>query len=147
MTEDALKLRAEDAADLEVIAAAVQDAVVPIADMRYLADARRFALAVSRFRWERPQPGPEAGEAGERVNAGLVFEHVRGVRSRALDRGDREQTLSLLTIQAGEGHVDLLFAGGATIRLEVDRLECRLEDYGEPWPTIFRPHHAVEEGS
>jgi hypothetical protein len=147
MSEHGLKLRAVDAPDLQVIAAALQDAAVPISDMRYFAGPKQFALAVSRFRWELPETGRDDAGGGERVNAGLIFEHVRGVRSRRLDLGDRTQVLDLLTIQAGDGHVDLLFAGGATVRLEIDRIECRLEDYGEPWPTIFRPKHAIDEGS
>ncbi|MBI1778961.1 MAG: DUF2948 family protein [Proteobacteria bacterium] len=142
-----MRLRAEDAPDLEVIAAALQDAVVPISDMRYLPGDRQFALVVSRFRWELDEADFERPVRGERVNAGLVFEGVVKVRSFRIDLRDRSQVLELLTIQTGDGHVDLLFAGGGTVRLEVESIACRLEDYGEPWPTLFRPSHSPDDRS
>jgi hypothetical protein len=147
MKNQGMRLRAEDASDLEVVAAALQDAVVPIADMRYLAQQRQFVLVVSRFRWELEEEAVEQPAQGERVNAGLVFDGVVKVRARQLDLRDRSQTLELLTIQSGPGHVDLVFAGGGTVRLEVERIDCRLEDYGEPWPTLYRPRHTPDAGS
>ena len=44
-------------------------------------------------------------------------------------------------MEMGDGVVDLLFSGNAAIRLEIEKLSCRLDDFGQPWPTIFRPAH------
>ena len=52
MTER-LRLRAVDAVDLSVIAACLQDALIPLAEMAYLADERRFMAAFTRFQRER----------------------------------------------------------------------------------------------
>lgn len=139
MTGKPLKLRAEDAEDLAILSAALQDAAVPIGDMRYFPEEKRFMLAASRYRWESDQ-GSRAG-GGERITSALIFDHVIHVRRRGLDQDDSEHILALLALEAGEGVVDLLFSGGAAIRLEVEKLACRLDDFGESWPTIFRPAH------
>lgn len=139
VTGKPLKLRAEDAEDLAILSAALQDAAVPIGDMRFFPEEKRFMLAASRYRWEADR-GVKAG-GGERITSALIFEHVRHVRRRGLDQGDSERILALLALEPGEGIVDLLFSGGAAIRLEVEKLVCRLDDFGEAWPTIFRPEH------
>ena len=50
--ERALRLRAEDAEDLQVVAALVQDAVMPASEMSFDRGKRRFACLLNRFRWE-----------------------------------------------------------------------------------------------
>src|SRR5262245_48498552 len=75
-----LRLMAEDAADLDVLAAAVQDAIGRVGDLSYDAKARRFSAMVNRFRWESADgEGPF-----ERVRAAISFESVLGVKSRKL---------------------------------------------------------------
>jgi hypothetical protein len=159
---DRLKLRARDAGDLDMIAAVVQDGLVPIADMTYRPREQRFALMLNRFRWEAasgqagreprraPQALPEAEEdarfadghaAFERMHSALVFEHVRAVKHRGLKQAARGGVLALLTLRVEGAIVYLSFAGGAAIRLELERLSCFLEDLGEPWPTAWRPDH------
>ena len=59
---DALKLRARDGGDLEMIAAILQDALVPLDSMKYLPQEQRFALMLNRFRWEGA-PKERVGEA------------------------------------------------------------------------------------
>ena len=137
MTDKPLKLKAEDAEDLAILSAALQDAVVPINDMRYFPEDRRFMMAVSRYRWESDR----AAVAGERITTAVIFDHVGHVRRRGLEQEDGERILALLAIEMGEGVVDLVFSGGAAIRLEVEKLSCRLDDFGQAWPTIFRPAH------
>ena len=139
MTAKPLKLRAEDADDLAILSAAVQDAAVPIGDMQYFPEERRFILAVSRYRWERDESAQAAG--GERVISAVIFDNVTKVRRKGLEQQDGERILSLLAMKAGEGIVDLVFSGDAGIRLEIEKLSCRLDDFGDPWPTIFRPAH------
>jgi hypothetical protein len=143
MVATPLKLRAEDSEDLSILSAALQDAAVPVADMRYFAEERRFILAVSRYRWETDR-GSKFGSTGERVASAVVFDKVNKVRRKGFDPNARVRILELLAMEAGEGHIDLLFAGDATIRLEIETIVCRLDDFGAPWATIFRPGHKLD---
>jgi hypothetical protein len=161
LTESPLKLRATDEEDLSVIAACLQDALVPIGDMTFLPDDRRFVFVANRFRWEADRPDAAVGAAEdtmdasyegpseapfERTNCGVWFEGVTSVRTKGVDLRNRGRILELLTLRRDDGRLMLLFAGGATIRLEFDRLQCFLEDIGEPWPTSRRPDHPVTTG-
>jgi hypothetical protein len=164
---EALKLRARDADDLEMIAAILQDALVARAEMKYQPGERRFALMLNRFRWEAvprkedgeaPSPQPARGDgdadarfadqdaaAFERVHAALVFDRVRAVKHRGLETAVKGGVLALLNLKLDGNFVFISFAGGAEIRLEVDRFSCHLEDLGEPWPTVWRPQHSESE--
>jgi hypothetical protein len=141
-----LRLQARDLGDLTVVAATLQDALVPVGDMAWLREEGSFVMAVNRFRWEAEEARPE-GEAvpHERVHAGLRFDKVRKVQFRGIDRRNRGNFLELLTIACDEGKVVLHFAGDAAIRLEVEELVCTLGDLDEPWPTAWRPEHEKEE--
>lgn len=152
-----LKLRAEDADDIKVVAACLQDAIMPIAEMAYLPDRRLFVMVVNRFKWESCDAaagmtaGPAVDEEDveclyERTNCGLRVDGVTGVRSRGVDRKDRHQLLELLTIEARRDGLTFHFAGGGSLHLEADRWLVTLEDLGEPWPTNRKPGHP-EEGS
>jgi hypothetical protein len=140
---DALKLRAEDEEDLAIISAVLQDALVPVADMAFLADERRFVFVANRFRWERAANGERPSL--ERTLAGICFEDVTAVKKRGFALAERERLLPLLAGRTAEKSVLVEFAGGASVRLETPRIQCRIEDIGEPWPTQWRPCHGVEE--
>jgi len=169
MADQPLRLAARDADDLQVIAACVQDALVPIGEMAYLPAERRFVLAINRFRWDRVDPGDpdkgggpasradtqrdaafwEEGDTGphyERVHSGLRFEGVTGVRTRGIDLRNRDRILELLTVQSEGNAVLLVFADSAAIRLEIAALDCYLEDFGEGWSTRWRPRHPDDAG-
>ena len=143
--ERPFRVRAEDAEDLAVVSAYLQDAVLPVAEIAYEPAEERFALVAARFRWEKAQRSKveaEGGEPDERVHCGVRFEGVTAVRTRGVDpKKDRGRMLNLLQIASSDGHVDLICADDVTIRLDVRRLACHVEDLGEPWPTVFRPTH------
>jgi hypothetical protein len=140
-----LKLRATDADDLAVISAVLQDAVIPGDEMTYLPSEHRFVLVANRFRWEESDGQQVPGRIYERVHAGLVIDTVRAVKSRGFNPADKERLLSLLAIEPHDDTIDLVFSGGAAIRIEVDRILCHLEDVAEPYPTRLRPIHAIDE--
>jgi Protein of unknown function (DUF2948) len=138
----ALKLRADDPEDLGVVAAVLQDALVPVCDMEYLADERRFVMVANRFKWE----GPERGATGpfERTLTGVCFDGVAGVKTRGFGHAERERILNLLTIEAAPQAVTFAFSDGALLRLDVDAIRCHVQDLGEPWPTPSRPDHPLD---
>ena len=158
-----LKLRAEDEEDLKVIAACLQDALIPLSDIHFQEAEQRFILVANRFRWENCPDLPEAPRVDpavdgvecvnyERVNCGILFENVSSVRRRGLDQRDRGRILELLTMDveadgSGRTSVVMLFAGGAAIRLEGEKIKCRISDIGEPWPTQFRPTHSGDDAA
>ena len=141
------RVRAEDAEDLAVVSAYLQDAVVPVSEIAHRPGERRFVLVAARFRWEkamRDQVAAAGGEPLERVHCGVRFEEVTAVRVRGVDpKVERGRMLNLLQIARLDDGVELICADGVTIRLDVQRLACHVEDLGEPWPTVFRPTHEV----
>jgi hypothetical protein len=143
-----LKLIALDAEDLDVIAATTQDAIVRVGDMGYARADQRFALLMNRFAWENGETRDKATRAGIRKRAGLHFNRVTAVKTAGFDPNAQDGALELLTIrftetEAPSGYVELTFAGGATVRLEVEVLEARLADLGAAWAAKVKPEHTV----
>lgn len=153
--ERSLRLLAHDAADLGVVSALVQDAVMTGADMSYRKGARRFSLLLNRFRWEFPAQA--RGLAPERVRSVLDFGDVRAVRHQGLAVRDKDVVLTLLSISfkpeaepagdgpAGPGQVELTFAGDGALSLEVECLDVQLRDVTRPYaaPSRRTPDHGT----
>jgi len=135
-----LRLLAQDADDLAVVSAALQDAVAKIGDIAFEPGRRRLTVAFNRFRWE------VGGKTRERVRAGLQLGGVLGVQSRNLRRDAKNAVVELLalTFEPGEapgGAVVFTFAGGGDLRVQVECLEAVLADVSTPWPTPRAPTH------
>ena len=152
-----LRLRAEDARDLEVISACLQDAVTRRRDMAYRRREHRFAAIFNRFRWER-EAGSDRGDGAEprspprhqRVRTGVHFDGCLAVRSRGLDGMGADAVLSLLAIDCrpgddGAAEIVLEFAGGAAILMHLECIDCRLHDMSEPWQARARPDHRLDD--
>lgn len=136
-----LQLLAADAGDLQVISAALQDAVCALGDIRYEKGARRLTIAFNRFRWEA-----EAKKGGERVRSALQLGGVLEVKAKKLRRDAPKAVASLLTIafepgEAPGGTVVFSFAGGGELRASVECVDAVLADLSRPWPTPNRPAH------
>ena len=145
----AFKLRAEDADDLAVISACLQDALVAVRDLAFVPQDQTFLMVANRFRWERASR-PAHGQAGyQRTLCGITFGSVLSVSYHGFRRSEDARILSLLAIRPGydgKGDAILLeFSDGATIRLEVSRILCHAQDLGEPWPTPWQPRHDVDD--
>ena len=138
---DALKLLARDEEDLAVISAVLQDALIPVSEMAYLPEERRFALVANRFRWEAPPDRPR--DNFERRLTGLSIGGVHAVRRRGFRPGDPDRILALLALRRVAGVIQLDFAGGASIQLETAEILCHLDDLSEPWPTRWQPRHPL----
>ena len=142
MEASVLKLLAEDAEGLGIIAAAVQDALVKPQGMKLDKKNRAFGLEVNRFQWEKAENRPPYF----RSRAVLAFSSVLGVKSQKLSRGI-DDVMGLLDIkftpsaEAPAGSVTLVFANGAQVQLDVECLDVTLIDTGTAWPTKRKPDH------
>lgn len=146
----ALKLVAFDEADLQVLSAHLQDAVVTVADMAYLPAERRFAMMVNRFDWMEAGE-KESARGGMRRRTALRFEHVHKADVQGFSPKDKAQVLSLLalTFERGdleepEGYVLLEFSGEARVRLKVEAIEAEFRDLDAAWRTRRKPAHQVD---
>ncbi len=138
-----LRLLAEDAEDVQVISAALQDAVAKVGDIQYEPAARRLTIALNRFRWER-----EGGPGAQRIRSALQIGSVLGVRARRLKREPKDAIVELLALEftAGEppgGALMLRFAGDADIEVQVECLDAVLADLSQPWPARNAPQHGL----
>ena len=138
-----LKLLAQDADDLAVISAALQDAVGKVGDIHFEPGRRQLTVALNRFRWE-------ASDANERVRVAVQVGGVLGLKARKIRREAKRAVLELLavTFEPGEapgGAVVFEFAGGADLKAEVECLDVVLADVSKPWPARGEPQH--DDGS
>ena len=135
-----LRLLAEDAEDLAIISAALQDAILRPADIVWEKTARRLTIEFSRFCWEC---------GGTRVRSAMQFGDVQAVQSRGLPRlPDTHLELLALDFAPGElpgGWVTLMFAGGGDLRLEVECLDAVVVDISDRWPARAAPSHPEDE--
>ena len=157
MTEDArfedgaerpLRLKVEDAEDLAVVSALVQDAVLPATDMKWQRVPRRFSLLINRFRWEDKAAAERRGRDVERVQSLLVIDDVLKVFQQGLDVRDADTILSLLTLtfdagEDGTGRLILTFAGDGAVALDVEAVNLVLQDVTRPYaaPSGKAPSH------
>jgi hypothetical protein len=143
------KLRAEDADDLAVISACLQDALVAVRDLAFVSQDRTFLMVANRFRWERAVRLMRRQTDRERTLCGITFGAVVGVSYSGFRRSEDTRILSLLAIRPavdGQANAILLeFSGRAAIRLDVDRILCHARDLGDPWPTPWQPSHDADE--
>lgn len=143
---DLLKLLALDEEDLAIVSAHVQDAILKVGQLDFIPATRQFVVPMYRFAWEkeasisRPQP--------ERRNGVLHFDRVLSAQLSGIARDKPEEVLSLLAVtytptDPPAGRVELVFAGGGAIRLDVECIEARLVDLGGAWGATSRPAHKV----
>jgi hypothetical protein len=146
-TIDQLRLAVLDEEDLEVVSAHLQDAVVKVADVLWLAKEKRLVVALNRFDWQSAQ-----GDKPQyrRRRSALRFERVLSCQARELNPSAREECLNLLAVEFAEtsspsGTVSLIFSGGAVLKLDVECLEAELADLGPVWTAMKCPQHAEAE--
>ncbi len=134
-----LKLRAEDADDLAVLSACLQDALVPVRDLAYVPDQQIFVFVANRFRWEsRLRSFP--GEARPSVSASYApspSARSRRLLSRLPPQRRRQNPGAAGDPPGGSRSaagavIHLEFSGDAAIRLEAARVLCHAKDLGRP---------------
>ena len=146
-----LRLKAEDADDLAAISAVLQDSVLPVSEMAWQAQERRFGLLANRFRWEDADAAARAGRPQERVQSMLVIDGVLRVRRSGFDPRDKDQVISLLSIsfdpaEDGAGCLTLTLAGDGAIAVDVECVDLSLTDVTRPYRAVSGkvPHHPVD---
>lgn len=146
--EKALRLKAETPEDLAVIAALVQDAVLPANEMRWVKGRRQFACLLNRFRWEDKAAAERRGRDFERVQAVLMIRDVVSVSHQGIDVRDADTVLSMLTLafepgEDGTGRLVLTLAGDGAVALDVETLDVTLQDVTQPYraPSRKAPSH------
>jgi hypothetical protein len=140
-----LRLLAQDHEDLQVISAALQDAIAHVGDIRYEPAARRLTVLFNRYRWEACPHGD-----CERVVSALQFGDVIRLRHKGLRSDDKGALVSVLALafhpaEPPGGVVLLHFADGLELRLEVDCIDAVLADVSDPWPASREPVHLDSE--
>ncbi|HEY3812313.1 MAG TPA: DUF2948 family protein [Caulobacteraceae bacterium] len=140
-----LRLLAEDADDLQIISAALQDAVAKVGDIHWEQRGRILTIEFNRFRWE-------AGGKPERVRTGLQLGGVMAVKARRLRRDVKGAVVELLALDflpgdAPGGVIWFEFAGGGDLRAEVECIDAVMADLSRPWPARKQPNHGPVSGS
>ncbi len=140
-----LKLIALDTDDLVVLSAYLQDAIGRVADIMYRPSEKRFIAVMNRFDWVAAGAANGA-ELRVRRQCALRFDRVMRVRHCNVQCGDPKVKAALLamTFEEGEapgGSVTLYFAGGGTLRLDVECIEAELRDLGPFWDADRMPYH------
>lgn len=120
-----LRLRAADEQSVEVLAECLFEALAIAAGMRFDQEANRFVLALERFTWEAA-----AGDDSrlQQVPCVLTIERVVRVAQTGLGPQARGRLLSLSSLTCESGTLLLVFDEGAAVRIDVEGIECRLED-------------------
>ncbi|MEM5584558.1 MULTISPECIES: DUF2948 family protein [Alphaproteobacteria] len=144
---DQLKLAALDQEDLQVLSAHLQDAVLTVADIRYLPKEKKAVFVVNRFVWDKE--ADKRSKEHERRRSALAFAQVTAMKAQGINQKARGAVHELLavTFEPGEdpsGKILLAFAGGASLELEVECIEAQLADLGAAWSTPNLPRHDLD---
>jgi len=133
-------LAAQDAEDLTILSARLQDAAAKLGDFAFLPKQRRFAGVVNRLKWE------DGGKT--RVRAGLHFDGVLAAQSQNVKLGAKDAVVAILAVtftpkavDDPAGTVEIVLAGGGAIRLEVECIAAELSDLTQPWAARGKPDH------
>ena len=129
-----MKLNAIDTEELKIIATVLQDGLIEVSDVKYLPSIRTFIVMITRFMWEEKI----VNKTNNRTKAVLVFEDVLAVHSRNIDQMNKTKVLELLTFnfyynKSKNIEIELLFNNDATMKLETEVVQAKLEDQGESW--------------
>jgi hypothetical protein len=147
-----VRLRAENAEDLAVISALIQDAVGQNGETSWQPRKHRFALLLNRFRWEDKDAAKAHGRPFERVQSTLVIDGALKVGGEGLTPADKAQIFALLALEFapgedGAGTLSLILQGDGAIAVEVECIDVTLTDVSRPYIARAKqaPRHPVAE--
>ncbi len=136
-----LKLKAFDEDDLIIISSLCQDSIIKEHEYGYDKKSKRFAILMNRFCHESNDQ--------QRIRTAIHFDYVENLKTRNINKDDKDETLVLLAIKFDEtkkpsGSITLEFSGNKAINLLVENIEVFLTDIGDPWVTNKKPDHNNE---
>ena len=136
-----LKLKAFDEDDLIIISSLCQDSIIKEHEYGYDEKSKRFAILMNRFCHESNDQ--------QRIRTAIHFDYVNNLKTRNINKDDKDETLVLLAIKFDEtkkpsGSITLEFSGNKAINLLVENIEVFLTDIGDPWVTNKKPDHNNE---
>ena len=132
-----IHLYGSDIEDYEVLSALIQDAAIPISEMKFDQVEKQFFLVCSRFSWEsRLQHGDN-----KRIVSGICFDNVIEVKKKNFPSFNSENILNFLTLKKVTGFIELIFSNNILIKLVGNNISFRIDDLNKEWPTIFSPNH------
>ena len=132
-----LHLFGKDDEDYNVLSSLLQDAAVPISEMKFELISKQFIIVCSRYVWENKVHKKDS----MRVVSGVCFDNVLKVKKKNFPPKDSQHVLNFLTARRKENYVELIFSGEIVIKLEGDMISFRIDDLNKEWPTIFSPSH------
>ncbi len=137
-----LRLTAEEASDVQTIAALLQDAALRTGDMAYDRSGKHFTVRMNRFCHE------DATAVPLRAPSVLRLSCVTRVQMRGLDLAKSQQALALLDIEvealeAPAHALTLRFAGPQhpDVRVEAECIDVLLMDLAAPRRARVAPNH------
>ena len=139
-----LKLLAASDEDLRVIAAHLQDAIVPVKDIVNLKKNRIFLIQLNRFMWEDVEKG--VFRKNKRIRTILKFDNTISVLSKNISTKEGKNFLDFLAIESRllpdkSYEIKLIFSGDSVIKIKTEVIDATLDDQGSPWETKTQPKH------
>ena len=132
-----IHLYGSDIEDYEVLSSLIQDAAIPISEMKFDKVDQQFFLVCSRFAWESKLQN----KGNKRIVSGICFDNVIKVKKKNFPSFHSENILNFLTLKKMSGFVELMFSNNILLKLEGNNISFRVDDLNKEWPTIFSPNH------
>ena len=144
MTYRPVALSANDAKSVEILSALMQDALLPLSDMTYMAEDNAFVVVANRMVGELSTDSETM-----RVNCALYIQGVTKVQNKNRPPknqmgDDTDIPLNMLAVlyDTTAKTITLQFAGDSAVRLHTnDDFTIFLKDLDEPYTTSKRPNH------
>lgn len=137
--------------DLEIVSSLIQDSILPVSEIKWLANSHKLTLLINRFRWEDKRIAISQRRSPERVQSLLIISNVRAISSSGFTPKQQDKILSILSItfdgvEGGTGNVLIVLSGNGGIRIKVDALEINLRDVTMPYiaPSGLSPNHEID---
>ena len=144
MENKGLKLNATSVDDLKVLSAHLQDSITQVKNIAHLKKNRIFLIQFNRFMWEDIEKG--VFRKNRRIQSVLKFDNILDVFSKNINQKKSDRFLDFLAIETKllsdkNYEIKLNFAGDILIKLNLEIIECFLEDISDPWETKNKPKH------
>ncbi len=142
MVSENLKLSATSDEDLRVISAHLQDSITQAVSIAHLKKNKIFLIQFNRFMWEDVEKG--VFRKNRRIQSIFKLENVLSVYSKNLNQKKKDRFLDFLAIESKKlfdksYEITLNFAGDMLIKVNVEVIDCFLDDQGESWKTKNEP--------